>query len=379
MSDASEAILKDVTVLFVEDDADIREYLGSVLKRRVNALYTAANGKEGLERFAEHKPDIVVTDINMPVMNGLEMAENIKQMDEQVPVIVITAYNEQDFFMRSIEIGIDKYLLKPVINENFLKVIVEVAASLRQKREIERLRKALEDSMRQQAIAQIIKGLSHNFNNMLVGIVGYAGLIRMKLSQIDGEKNSEVLKYIDTMEQSAGRASELIKHLMIFSDRSECEKNDINVNDMLKRLIETIRLSFPKNIAISASLQEGLPLINADRNKLEEAMLNMCINAREAMPEGGELKIETFMSREGGIALRISDTGCGMDDKTKRMIFDPFFTTKGIINHLGLGLSITMSIIKQHNGFIRVDSEPGKGTVFTVYLPASRQAAAFTV
>ena len=372
----SEDILKGVAVLFVEDDADIREHLAAFLKRRVKDLYTAVNGKEGFEQFAGHKPDIVVTDINMPVMNGLEMAERIKRIDEQVPVIVITAYNDQNFFMESIEIGVDRYILKPVIAEDFLRVITDVAVSLRRKREVELLRKALDDSMRLQSVAQLIKGLSHNFNNILVGIVGYAGLIRMKLSQIENKEISEILNYLDTVEKSAGRASELIRHLMTFSDRIECEKNDIHINDVVRHAIEMIGLSFPKNIRIETSLPDGLPYINADGNKLEQAILNVCLNAKEAMPEGGELKIETFSNTEGITAIKIADTGCGMDEETKRMMFDPFFTTKGLVSHLGLGLSITMSIIRQHNGFIRVDSAEGKGTVFTIYLPVSRAATA---
>ncbi len=368
-----EDILKGVTVLFVEDEANVREHLASILKRKVKALYTAVNGKEGIEQFTEHRPDIVITDITMPVMNGLEMAERIKKIDEQVPVIVITAYNEQDFFMKSIEIGVDRYIIKPVIIEDVLRVTTAVAALLRQKQEMERLRKSLEDSLRLQATAQLTKGLSHNFNNILVGILGYAGLIRIKLSQIEGKEIPEVLNYVDTIEQSANRASELIKHLITFSDKVEYEKTDIHINDLVRHVIEIIRLSFPENIRIETCLHDNLPYINADRYKLEQAILNICINAKDAMPNGGELKIETFDVGEGNVALRITDTGCGMDEETKRRIFEPFFTTKGLASHLGLGLSITMSIIRQHEGFIRVDSEPGKGTEFIIYLPPQKE------
>lgn len=368
----SEDILKEFAILFVEDEADIRERLAVLLKRRVKSLYIAVNGKEGIEQFVEHKPDIVVTDINMPVMNGLEMAEKIKRIDENVPVIVITAYNDQNFFIDSIEIGVDRYILKPVIVKDFLKVITDVAVSLRQKREVELLRKALDDSMRLQSVAQLTKGLSHNFNNILVGIVGYAGLIRMKLSHIEDKEIPEILNYLDTIEKSADRASELIRHLMTFSDRIECEKKDIHINEVVRHVVEIIKLSFPQNIRIETSLSDSLPYINADSNKLEQAILNVCINAKEAMPEGGELKIETFSNVEGIVAIKITDTGCGMDERTKRMMFDPFFTTKGLVSHLGLGLSITMSIIRQHNGFIRVDSAEGKGTVLTIHLPAAQ-------
>lgn len=137
LSASNAALLKELAVLYVEDDRAGREQLGQFLERRVGALYTAGNGKDGFEAFERYRPDVVITDIRMPVMDGLQMAEAIKQIDDSVPIIIITAFNDQNFFLRSIDIGIDKYVLKPVDTDALLSSLFKSADSLLQKRERE--------------------------------------------------------------------------------------------------------------------------------------------------------------------------------------------------------------------------------------------------
>ena len=146
--------------------------------------------------------------------------------------------------------------------------------------------------------------------------------------------------------------------------------------------MQAIIATFPKSIKIETAFNQDLWDVIADNNQVQQVILNMCLNSKEAMPEGGIFKIETFnadVRETGGLSLRqgrysavrISDTGHGMDEETKQRIFEPFFTTKGLLEHTGLGLSIAYSIIKHHNGYIRVDSAPGQPTIFTIYLPAA--------
>lgn len=242
----------------------------------------------------------------------------------------------------------------------------------------------LMESQRMQSIATLVTGLSHNFNNILVGILGYAGLLRIKISTLDHRDTDEMLRYIDVIENSVKKASEFIKHLMMFSKKVEYMKKDICLDEIIGDVLEIIGSSFPKNILIEAKLQGEHYKIRADKDRLQQAVLNICINAKDAMPEGGRLKIETFhrelrqpehaLQMSGMYAvINISDTGHGVDEETKRRIFEPFFTTKGLLHHTGLGLSIAHSIIKDHNGYIAVDnnSEAEKGTTFTVYLPVA--------
>lgn len=370
--DANE-LLDKISVLVVEDEDAIRDKLVRFLKRRVGALYAAANGMEGLDLFQAHQPDIVITDIRMPVMTGLEMAEAIRKIAPDIPILVITAYNDQDYFLKSIEIGINRYVLKPADTERILKAVIDIAESLYNKKELEKIRKDKEDMMRLQSLSQLIKGLSHNFNNILVGILGYAGLIRMKLLESkDVQELGEIVKYIDIIEKSSERAAGLIKHLITFSSKMTYEKQDMDINNTITKVLEIISLSFPQDIKIETVLKENLPFIHADKDNIAQAILNICINTKEAMPKGGVLKIETAVEHDH-VIIKISDSGCGMDEDTKRRIFEPFFTTKGIVDHLGLGLSISHSIIREHGGFIRVESEQGKGTEFTVYLPVLKK------
>ncbi|MFZ6007729.1 MAG: PAS domain S-box protein [Nitrospirota bacterium] len=260
---------------------------------------------------------------------------------------------------------------------NEVKYIIATGIDITEK---EFLEEHLMESQRLQSIATLVTGLSHNFNNILVGVVGYAGLLRIKLSSIEHEDMNELLKYVDTIEDSANKASELIRHLATFSKKAEFKTEEININDIVTDMINMIKPTFPKFISIESQLQDDLYRVIADKGKIHQSILNICLNARDAMPEGGTLKIETFnkdivkpehvLQHLGKyVVIRISDTGQGMDEATKNRIFEPFFTTKGLLHHTGLGLSIAYNTIKNHSGYITVESEVGKGTTFTIFLP----------
>jgi PAS domain S-box-containing protein len=287
---------------------------------------------------------------------------------------------------------------------NEVKYIIATGIDITEK---EFLEEHLMESQRLQSIATLVTGLSHNFNNILVGVVGYAGLLRIKLSSIQdviarsssdeaipetelaspSARNdrllsdiNELLKYVDTIEDSANKASELIRHLATFSKKAEFKTEEININDIVTDMINMIKPTFPKFISIEPQLQDDLYRVIADKGKIHQSILNICLNARDAMPEGGTLKIETFnkdivkpehvLQHPGKyVVIRISDTGQGMDEATKNRIFEPFFTTKGLLHHTGLGLSIAYNTIKNHSGYITVESKVGKGTTFTIFLP----------
>jgi PAS domain S-box-containing protein len=260
---------------------------------------------------------------------------------------------------------------------NEVKYIIATGIDITEK---EFLEEHLMESQRLQSIATLVTGLSHNFNNILVGVVGYAGLLRIKLSSIEHEDINELLKYVDTIEDSANKASELIRHLATFSKKAEFKTEEININDIVTDMINMIKPTFPKFISIEPHLQDDLYKVIADKGKIHQSILNICLNARDAMPEGGTLKIEIFnkdivkpehvLQHLGKyVVIRISDTGQGMDEATKNRIFEPFFTTKGLLHHTGLGLSIAYNTIKNHSGYITVESEVGKGTTFTIFLP----------
>lgn len=365
--------LNNAKILYVEDDQFIRSALQKSLSYRIKNLHTACNGREGLKEFIEYNPDIVITDIQMPEMDGLEMAKEIKAINPDVPIIILTSYNDQEYFIKAIEVGIDKYIFKPVNIDKLLKTIMETFTHINYKRESTRLRKTIEDTMRLSSLAQLTRGLSHNFNNILVGIMGYAGLIRLKLTQ-SGGKNldiNELTKYIDNIEKSADRAAELIKKMVLFSEYSSTDKEKVNIKEIITYLLDILKMAFPSNIVIETNIADSLPPLIADKGKIVQALLNICINAKEAMTKGGTLSIDVNLTEDNFILIKITDTGCGMDEETQRRAIEPFFTTKNLINHFGFGLSIAHGIVKNHNGQIDIQSEINQGTTVFIKLPIS--------
>ncbi len=235
-----------------------------------------------------------------------------------------------------------------------VKYVIAIGIDVTEK---EHLEKHFAETQRLRSIATLVTGFSHNFNNILVGVLGYSGMLRMELTSIEHQRKTDILKYIDTIENSANRASELIKHLMLFSKKAEYQVTEVNINDVINDILQIISAAFPGSISIQTDLQKDLWMIKADKNQIQQAILNICINARDAMPDGGKLQIETFnkelikpehaLQKLGKYAvIRISDTGEGMNEETKSRIFEPFFTTRGLLHHTGLGLSIVYGIIK---------------------------------
>jgi len=258
--------------------------------------------------------------------------------------------------------------------------------------ERQRLMKQVIEEQKLKGIRVLASGVAHNFNNMLVGVLGYASLISMKLEDakrgnraLQEQDIGELLKYTETIESSAQKASRLARELAGLSRKRMLEKESvvpINVNKLITELQRLLSGTFPKSIEITAKMNEGLPAIKGDIMQLEQALLNIAINSKDAMPDGGKLIMETFVTdivkgnskyhylKPGKyVTIQISDTGTGMDEATLSHIFEPFFTTKPVDKGTGLGLATVYSIIKAHHGYVIAESLPDKGSAFTIYLP----------
>ena len=226
-----------------------------------------------------------------------------------------------------------------------------------------KLQDQLLHSQRMKFMGEISAGLSHNFRNLLAGILGNAEFIRLKYKEVD-----EIQKYTSAIINIARNGSDLISGLMKFS-RMEPRgpKRIFNLTDMLQECYQIISTSFNKHIKIQNKWPQ-LIAVEGDPAELSQVFMNMFTNARDAMPEGGTLRME---AREGDqqIIIRVSDTGCGMTEEIARRVFDPFFTTKAAGQGTGLGLSTAYGIVHNYGGDIQVFSQPGLGTVFTVTLP----------
>jgi PAS domain S-box-containing protein len=242
-------------------------------------------------------------------------------------------------------------------------------------------RKRLEDQYRHaqkmESLGTLAGGIAHDFNNILAIILGHASLI----TRNQGNPGKQTTN-IEAVIQASHRGAALVRQLLTFASKSDILFESVQLNEAVAETTRLVGETFPKTITVRLQLEQHLPLIIADPNQLHQLLLNLCINARDAMPKGGTLSITTTLV--GGetlyhhfpnvgartyVVLQVSDTGHGMDQATKRRIFEPFFTTKEKGKGTGLGLATVYGIVESHGGFVDVDSEVGVGSTFHVYFP----------
>jgi CheY-like chemotaxis protein len=235
-----------------------------------------------------------------------------------------------------------------------------------------------------EAVGQLTGGIAHDFNNMLTGVIGSLDLIRRRIAS---GRIEDLGRYMDAASASAQRAAALTQRLLAFSRRQSLDSRPIDVNALIRSLDDLIQRTLSEQIEVQIVLADGLPAGVADDNQLESALLNLVINARDAMPNGGRLTIETsFADVDEAFAtpraellpgryvvVAVSDTGVGMDAAILEKVFDPFFTTKPLGQGTGLGLSMVYGFARQNGGAVRIHSRAGQGASVKIYLPAADQ------
>jgi len=246
-------------------------------------------------------------------------------------------------------------------------------------------RKKLEDQLRQaqkmEAVGQLAGGIAHDFNNILSAITGYGYLCQMKMEQSD-----PLRKNVEQILEAAERAATLTHSLLAFSRKQIMSLKLINLNELVKRFEKLLSRLVPEDIDFSTTCSAEDTMVMADSGQIEQVLMNLVANARDAMPDPGKLQVSTglvdvddqFLKLDGHgkpgkyALITVSDTGTGMDEETQRKIFEPFFTTKEQGKGTGLGLAMVYGIVKQHDGYVLVRSKPGSGTTFSIYLPLAR-------
>jgi signal transduction histidine kinase len=242
--------------------------------------------------------------------------------------------------------------------------------------EIRKLELQLRQSQKLEVLGALAGGIAHDFNNVLGGILGYASLLRTYVKD-----RPTAAKYVETIERAAVRGAELSGRLLSASRKSSGQLMPVNLNQVVEETLELLAHTIPKGIRIDKRLDPGLHLMMADASQLQQIVLNLAVNARDAMPDGGLLSVSTRLlgAAETGepgragrplrrVQLSVEDTGVGMDAKTLARLFEPFFSTKGEAG-TGLGLSVVYGIVKSLGGDVGVKSSPGRGARFEVVLP----------
>lgn len=260
-----------------------------------------------------------------------------------------------------------------------LGVMKDISDRIREEEEKVRLREQLYQSQKIEAIGTLAGGIAHDFNNLLQIISGNAELLEMELT----EKNLEFGE-IEVIRQTSRHGADLVKQILMFSRKADTKFEILDLNQHVKNAERLLYHTIPKMIEIELCLDEPLKHIRADSTQIEQLLINLAVNAKDAMPKGGKLILETRnvcldehsskghsgLSPGRYVLMRVSDTGHGMEQHVLQHIFEPFFTTKGLANGTGLGLATVFGIVKMHGGHVTCETEIGKGTAFDIYFPA---------
>jgi len=408
---------KTLAILAIDDIRDNLTALRAVVAEQLpgTRLLTALDGPTGLAMARAEDPDVILLDIVMPGMDGFAVCRQLKA-DERlraIPVIFLTAMRtDRESRVDALEAGAEGFLAKPFDeveltaqiramakiktanrlqrreNEQLAELVVERTRELERElaehkqaeQEREKLEEQLRISQKMEAIGSLAGGVAHDFNNMLNVIIGYGEIVLRKL-QADDPLREDVKEIIKAGERSAM----LTRQLLAFSRKQVWQPEVFDLNVLVENLEKMLRRLIREDIDLRLTLAAEYARVRADPGQLEQVVVNLAINARDAMQYGGILTIETAdveldgrcLSEPVGAApgryvlIAVTDTGCGMSKAIISRIFEPFFTTKEKGSGTGLGLSTVYGIVKQSGGHIVVFSEPGCGTTFKIYLPAT--------
>jgi two-component system cell cycle sensor histidine kinase/response regulator CckA len=337
----------------------------------------------GLKATLDDPWDIVISDFSMPGFRGTDALSIVRDRGLDVPFIFLSGTIGEDMAVSAMKAGAQDYVIKG----NVARLLPAIERELREA-EARREKKQVEHRLRQlekfEALGKLAGGVAHDFNNVIGAIMGWAEIGADRVAE-----DSQEGKLFRKIGDQARRAAGLTRQLLAYARRQMLEPKNINLNQMVKETTALLEKVIGEQIEVKMALSEDLRITRADPAQLEQVLMNLCFNARDAMPAGGQLLIETrnlyldakYCSRHPDarpgrwVLLSVSDTGTGMDSSTLERIFEPFFTTKEVGKGTGLGLATVFGIMKQHGGFIEVYSEVGTGTAFHVHLPVSEGEA----
>lgn len=375
-------------ILLVDDEEGIRKVLDISLSDSGFKVFTAETGKEALDIFRKMRPPIVLTDIKMPGMDGIELLQKIKEESPDTEVIMITGHGDMELAIRSLKFDATDFITKP-INEDALEIALKranekITLKTRLREHTENLEqlvrektKKLVEAERLAAVGQTVAGLAHAIKNITGGLTGGTFVLDKGL-QLNNEKY--LREGWDMLKGNVGRLKNMALDLLNYAKERE---PDYHLCDPNRPAREVIDLMIPRarenDVSLEIESDESLPKVWLDPEGIHRCLLNLVTNAIDACinvdctQRHGKVVLRILKTEGWAVKFQVVDNGCGMDEETKEKIFQRFFSTKGS-RGTGLGLMITKKIIDEHQGAIEFDSEKGKGTRFVIRLPEKDQS-----
>jgi two-component system cell cycle sensor histidine kinase/response regulator CckA len=366
-------------VLLVEDSANdaalIVRHLG---QGGYDVAFECVATPADVNKALEQPWDLVICDYSMPHYSGTEALKMIRARGLETPFIFVSGTIGEETAVSALKLGAQDYVMKGNL-KRLLPAIQRELLDAQAKRKREQLELRVTQLERFEAIGRLAGGIAHDFNNVTAAILGLAHLGYEEASPSDKARER-----FQKIQDHARHAAALTAQLLAFARRQVLQPRYLSLNELISDTSDLLRTAIGTSLEFKVILAPDAHVISADPTQIEQILMNLCLNARDAMPNGGRLILETKNVEIGEafcrihsygipgsyVSLQVSDTGIGMDQATLKRIFEPFFTTKELGRGTGLGLATVYGLVKQHEGFINVYSEQGRGTTFHLYFPA---------
>jgi two-component system, cell cycle sensor histidine kinase and response regulator CckA len=372
-------------ILLVEDDDAYADLVTAQLATagvpvEVARVHSLA---EARQRLPELPVDVILLDLGLPDSSGLRSLARMREVAGDIPIVVLTGHDSDAEAVAAVQAGADDYLIKSSTDAQLLSRAVRYACERAAIRlALRRSEEQLRQSQKMEAVGRLAGGVAHDFNNVLTAIFGYADLLLDQFTPEDPRRAD-----LEEIRRSAERAATLTRQLLALSRKQLLQPRVVDLNEIVGSLEKLLGRLMGDRIELVFRPAADLWKVKADPGQIEQVLVILCANARDAMPERGRLEITTFneeISQDAAVrrdglppgayaVLRVSEAGHGMPQEIRQHVFEPFFTTKEHGKGTGLGLSTAYGIVKQSGGGIYVESEEGVGSNFSIYLPCAAQ------
>ena len=415
----SEARNNPFNVLVMEDESILARGFQTALSEEGFSADLAMTGADAIATLSRKDYDLIVADLRLPDMDGMEVIRRARSERPETRVVIVTGYGDVASALEAFQNGVSDYLFKPLTENEFLDAVREAIGKgenrtdkVPGKQDVIRALKSVDKTgvesqpakpekeppenreapepecsgmphlLHQNkliALGRLAASIVHEINNPLSGILNYLRLMIRIIEKHDAISKGDTekfIRYLRLVEEEVGRCSAIVSNLLAFSRKREVSYGEVNIPDLIEKCIMLARHKIElENLSVRTAVDPGTPFARGDFNQIQQCVINLIFNAIDAMDKGGTLTVGCGRdSSDNRVEIRVTDDGCGIAEEDRARIFDPFYTTKDEGKGLGLGLSTVCKIVEQHGGSIGVESEPGKGTTFTIRLPAMNPA-----
>jgi signal transduction histidine kinase len=371
-------------ILVIEDEALVRQSYDDMLNLFGYEVESVQNGREGMSRITKNDYDIVVTDLNMPEMNGIDVLKYIKKKKPYIEVIVITGYATLENAIEAMKVGAYDYFAKPIDIEHVRIVLSKCVKQIQSRRENEELR-SLTQSLKElnELKDKFITITNHELRTPVTVLKGYIELIDYFLEDNRNKEINEALEIVtETMRELVGIVEQMHDISSFDYGKKNLVESEFDIDSILKLISKEMKILFERRkIKFTTNFQSEGIILKGDDGKVKRSLRELLQNALKFTPEGGTVSLESSLTcKNKKIFIKVRDNGVGIPNDKLELIFEPFYEVQNVINHMtsktefmgggiGLGLTLAREVIESHKGELLVESEEKKGSIFTVVLP----------